>query len=143
MKKILLSLVVITSFLYSCAQEQKVEIRHITKAEFLENVWNYEANPNEWKYEGKLPCIVDFYASWCGPCRRLAPILEELQQEYQGKIIIYKVNTETERELAAAFGIQSIPTLLFCPMDRQPSISKGLVPKEALEKAIEQNLLGK
>ncbi|MBQ0008460.1 MAG: thioredoxin [bacterium] len=141
MKKILLSLIVMTSFLLSYAQEQKVQIKHITKAEFLEKVWNYEANPNEWKYEGKLPCIVDFYASWCGPCKRLAPILEELQQEYKGKIIIYKVNTETERELAGAFGIQSIPTLLFCPKNGKPSISKGLLPKETLQKAIETNLL--
>lgn len=141
MKKILLSLIVMTSFLLSYAQEHKVQIKHITKAEFLEKVWNYEANPNEWKYEGKLPCIVDFYASWCGPCKRLAPILEELQQEYKGKIIIYKVNTETERELAGAFGIQSIPTLLFCPKNGKPSISKGLLPKETLQKAIETNLL--
>lgn len=130
-----------SSCLLSCAQEQKVEVRHITKAEFLQLVWNYEQNPDEWIYEGKLPCIVDFYASWCGPCKRLAPILEEIQQEYKGKIVIYKVNTETERELAAAFGIQSIPTLLFCPKNGKPSISKGLLPKETLKNAIDNGLL--
>ncbi|MBQ0082740.1 MAG: thioredoxin [bacterium] len=142
MKKTILSLVIMSSCLLSCcAQEQKVEVRHITKAEFLQLVWNYEQNPDEWIYEGKLPCIVDFYASWCGPCKRLAPILEEIQQEYKGKIVIYKVNTETERELAAAFGIQSIPTLLFCPKNGKPSISKGLLPKETLKNAIDNGLL--
>lgn len=141
MKKTILSLVIMSSCLLSCAQEQKVEVRHITKAEFLQLVWNYEQNPDEWIYEGKLPCIVDFYASWCSPCKRLAPILEEIQQEYKGKIVIYKVNTETERELAAAFGIQSIPTLLFCPKNGKPSISKGLLPKETLKNAIDNGLL--
>lgn len=141
MKKTILSLVIMSSCLLSSAQEQKVEVRHITKAEFLQLVWNYEQNPDEWIYEGKLPCIVDFYASWCGPCKRLAPILEEIQQEYKGKIVIYKVNTETERELAAAFGIQSIPTLLFCPKNGKPSISKGLLPKETLKNAIDNGLL--
>lgn len=141
MKKTILSLVIMSSCLLSCAQEQKVEVRHITKAEFLQLVWNYEQNPDEWIYEGNLPCIVDFYASWCGPCKRLAPILEEIQQEYKGKIVIYKVNTETERELAAAFGIQSIPTLLFCPKNGKPSISKGLLPKETLKNAIDNGLL--
>lgn len=141
MKKTILSLVIMSSCLLSCAQEQKVEVRHITKTEFLQLVWNYEQNPDEWIYEGKLPCIVDFYASWCGPCKRLAPILEEIQQEYKGKIVIYKVNTETERELAAAFGIQSIPTLLFCPKNGKPSISKGLLPKETLKNAIDNGLL--
>lgn len=139
MKKLFLSLVMISSFVLTYAQD--VEIIHISKADFLKKVWNYEQNPNEWKYEGKLPCIVDFYASWCGPCKRLAPILQELQNEYQGKIIIYKVNTEVERELAAAFGVSSIPTLLFCPINGQPSMSKGLLPKDVLQQAIETNLL--
>lgn len=121
------------------AQAQQIE--HITKAQFLDRVWNYEQSPSTWLYRGQLPCIVDFYASWCGPCKRLAPILEELQEEYKGRIVIYKVNTEAERELAAAFGIQSIPTLLFCPMNGQPTISKGLLPKESLRQVIESTLL--
>lgn len=121
------------------AQAQQIE--HITKAQFLDRVWNYEQSPSTWLYRGQLPCIVDFYASWCGPCKRLAPILEELQEEYKGRIVIYKVNTEAERELAAAFGIQSIPTLLFCPMNGQPTISKGLLPKENLRQVIESTLL--
>lgn len=127
----------------SVAMVNAQEIRHITKAEFLEKVWNYEANPDQWVYEGNIPCIVDFYASWCGPCKRLAPILEEIQKEYDGKIIIYKVNTEEERELAAVFGITSIPTLLYIPKKGQPTMTKGLLPKENLVKVINVKLLGK
>lgn len=115
-------------------------IRHITKAEFLEKVWNYEAD-SVWQYRGELPCIVDFYASWCGPCRRLAPILEELAVEYKGKIVIYKVDVSAERELAAVFSVSSIPTLLFCPVGKSPQMAKGLLPKETLEQAIEEVLL--
>lgn len=137
MKKILLVSIIALVALTAHAQQ----VQHITKAQFLDLVWNYEANPQTWVYRGKLPCIVDFYASWCGPCKRLAPILEELQQEYAGRIVIYKVNTEAERELAGAWGIQSIPTLLFCPMTGQPTMSKGLLPKENLKQVIETNLL--
>lgn len=114
---------------------------HLTKAQFFEKVYNYEKNPSEWVYEGDKPCLIDFYASWCGPCKRLAPILEELAAQYAGKIYIYKINTEEERELAAAFGVQSIPTLLFCPMGGRPQIAKGALPKETLIKAIEEVLL--
>lgn len=139
MKKVFLFLALAMCVAVANAQE----IRHITKAEFLEKVWNYEANPDQWVYEGKIPCIVDFYASWCGPCKRLAPILEEIQKEYDGKIIIYKVNTEEERELAAIFGITSIPTLLYIPKSGQPTMTKGLLPKESLIKVINVKLLGK
>ena len=87
--------------------------------------------------------LVDFWASWCGPCKRLAPVLEELAQEYDGEIYIYKVNTEEERELAAAFGIRSIPTLLFCPMEGRAQIAQGALPKDILKQAIDDVLLGK
>lgn len=113
----------------------------LTKAEFLTKVANYEANPNEWKYLGDKPCIIDFYASWCAPCKVIAPILEELAKEYHGQIYIYKVDTEKEQELAAAFGIRSIPTLLFCPMGENPQMAQGAMPKEAFKKAIEEVLL--
>jgi len=115
----------------------------LTKAEFLTKVANYEANPAEWKYLGDKPCIIDFYADWCGPCRAVAPILEELAREYHGQIYIYKVDTEKERELAAAFGIRSIPTFLFCPMGEQPQMAQGALPKETFRKAIEEVLLKK
>lgn len=115
-------------------------IEHLTKETFLEKVFNYEVN-QEWKFEGKLPCIIDFYADWCGPCKMIAPILEELATEYEGKINIYKVNTENEQELAGAFGIRSIPSMLFCPSDAQPQMAVGALPKEQLKAAIADVLL--
>ncbi|SEF52198.1 MULTISPECIES: thioredoxin [Parabacteroides] len=118
-----------------------MKVTELTKAEFLNKVADYEASPNEWKYKGDKPCIVDFYATWCGPCKMIAPILEELAEEYKGKIDIYKVDTEKEEELAAAFGIRSIPTLLFCPMNEQPQMAKGAMGKTDFKKAINEVLL--
>jgi len=115
-------------------------MEHLTKETFLEKVFNYETN-QEWKFEGKLPCLIDFYADWCGPCKMVAPILEELSKEFDGKINIYKVNTEVEQELAAAFGIQSIPSLLFCPKDGKPQMAMGALPKQAMTDAINEVLL--
>jgi len=109
--------------------------KHLTKEQFLTKVFNYENN-KDWKFEGKLPCIIDFYADWCGPCKMVAPILEELSDEYKGKVNIYKVNTEQEQELAGAFGIRSIPSMLFVPQEGQPQMSAGALPKDALEKAM-------
>jgi len=115
-------------------------MEHLTKETFQAKVFNYEKN-KDWKYEGELPCIIDFYADWCQPCKIVAPILEELAKEYEGKINIYKVNTEEETELAAAFGIRSIPSILFCPMDVQPQMAQGALPKETLIQAINDVLL--
>lgn len=122
---------------------KQMEPIHLTKAEFLTKVANYEANPTEWKYLGDKPCIIDFYANWCGPCKMIAPILEDLAKEYAGQIYIYKVNTEEEMELASAFGIRSIPTLLFCPMGENPQMAQGAMPKEAFKQAIDEVLLKK
>jgi thioredoxin len=116
---------------------------HLSKSDFLTKVANYETTPNEWKYLGDKPAIVDFYASWCGPCKTIAPILEELAAEYGDKIYIYKVDTEEEQELAAAFGIRSIPTLLFIPMDGEPQMAQGAMPKASFKEAIEKVLLKK
>ena len=110
-------------------------MEHLTKQTFFEKVFDYENN-KDWKFEGELPCIIDFYADWCQPCRVVAPILEELASEYEGKINIYKVNTESETELAAAFGIRSIPSLLFIPMEGQPQMAMGALPKETFKQAI-------
>ena len=115
-------------------------MEHLTKQTFQEKVFNYEQN-KEWKFEGDLPCMIDFYADWCQPCKMVAPVLEELAAEYKGKINIYKVNTEAEQELAAAFGIRSIPSLLFCPKDGQPQMAMGALPKETFKKAIADILL--
>ncbi|WP_397444819.1 thioredoxin [Polaribacter sp. R77954] len=108
---------------------------NLTKATFLEKVFNFEENA-AWKFEGDKPALIDFYADWCGPCKMIAPILEELSEEYKGKINIYKIDTEAEQELAAAFGIRSIPSMLFCPMDEQPQMANGALPKAELERVI-------
>jgi thioredoxin 1 len=115
-------------------------MEHLTKESFLQKVFNYELH-KEWKYEGELPCVIDFYADWCGPCKMIAPVLEELAKEYEGKITIYKIDTEQERELSAAFGIRSIPSILFCPKNGQPQMAMGALPKASLKKAIEEILL--
>ena len=115
-------------------------MEHLTKQTFLDKVFNYEKN-KEWKFEGELPCIIDFYADWCQPCKMVAPILEELSEEYKGKINIYKVNTEQEQELSAAFGIRSIPSMLFCPAEGQPQMAQGALPKDSLIKVIEDVLM--
>ena len=111
----------------------------MTKETFLEKVFNFSEN-KEWKYEGDVPCIIDFYADWCGPCKAIAPVLEVLSQEYAGKINIYKVDTEAEQELSAAFAIRSIPSMLFCPMDGQPQMAQGALPKAELERIIKEVL---
>jgi thioredoxin 1 len=115
-------------------------MEHLTKETFLEKVFNFEQN-KEWKFEGKIPPLIDFYADWCGPCKMVAPILEELSKEYEGKINIYKIDTESEQELAGAFGIRSIPSLLFCPVDEQPQMAQGALPKDSLKQAINEILL--
>ena len=115
-------------------------MEHLTKQTFQEKVFNYEVN-KEWKFEGDLPCIIDFYADWCGPCKMVAPVLEELSKEYDGKINIYKVDTEVEQELAAAFGIRSIPSLLFVPKDDQPQMAQGALPKDTFKQVIDDVLL--
>lgn len=107
----------------------------LTKQTFLEKVFDFEKN-KEWKFEGEIPCIIDFYADWCGPCKAIAPVLEELSDQYAGKVNIYKVDTESEQELAAAFGIRSIPSMLFVPKAAEPQMTQGALPKHELEKII-------
>ena len=113
---------------------------HIGKADFLKKVWNYEADAKTWKFLGDRPAIIDFYATWCGPCRMLSPVLEELSDEYAGKIDIYKVDVDEEEELASAFNIASIPTMLFCPKSGQPQMTQGALPKDQIKSAIESLL---
>jgi thioredoxin 1 len=115
-------------------------MEHLTAETFKQKIFDYEKN-KEWQYTGQLPCIIDFYADWCGPCKMVAPVLEELSEEYNGKIDIFKVNTEEEQELASVFGIRSIPSLLFCPKDGKPQMAMGALPKESFEDAIKSVLL--
>lgn len=123
--------------------QTKQKTINLTKAEFLTKVANYEESPDKWEYLGDKPCLIDFYADWCGPCKMVAPILEELADEYEGEIYIYKVDTEAEQELAAAFGIRSIPSILFCPMGEQPQMAQGALPKDGFIQAIDEVLLKK
>jgi len=113
--------------------------QNLTKQDFLSKVFDYEKQ-QEWKYQGDLPAIIDFYADWCGPCKMVAPVLEELSKEYEGKIHIYKVNTEHEQELAGAFGIRSIPSMLFIPMNDKPQMAVGALPKQSIEEAMQDVL---
>ena len=119
------------------------EVKQLSKKDFLEKVYNYEKNPTEWKFQSSRPCIIDFYATWCGPCKAMAPLLDEISKTYAGKIDVYKIDVDVERELSAVFGIRSIPTLLFCPIGAQPQMAQGAMPKDALVKAIEEILLKK
>jgi thioredoxin 1 len=116
-----------------------MKFEHLTSETFKQKIFNYETQ-KEWKFEGKIPAIIDFYADWCAPCKIVAPILEELKSEYGDKLDIYKVDTEEQRELAAVFGIQSIPSLLFIPAEGQPQMAMGALPKETFRQAISEVL---
>jgi thioredoxin 1 len=113
---------------------------HMTTQDFKDKVFNYETEA-DWKYQGDLPAIIDFYADWCGPCKMVAPILEELSNTYAGKILIYKVDTDVEQELSAVFGIQSIPTILFIGADGEPMMQPGALPKHVFKQIIEEKML--
>ena len=157
MKKAILILLVVGLSLCACngqskqTTDNKIETTtktknnmktiQLTKADFLAKIANYETTHNEWKYLGDKPALIDFYADWCGPCKAIAPVLEELAAEYGDQIYIYKVDTEDQQELAALFGIRSIPSLLFVPMEGQPQMAQGAIPKHELRKAIDEVLL--
>jgi thioredoxin len=112
---------------------------NLTKETFLKKVFDYEKE-KEWRYNGDLPAIIDFWAPWCGPCRMVGPVLEKIAEEYAGKLVVYKVNTDEEQELAGAFGIQSIPSILFIPLNGQPQMAVGALPKATIVDAIKDVL---
>jgi thioredoxin 1 len=126
-------------YLMEMFYKEIIMTEHLTKETFIAKVFNYEIN-REWKFEGDLPCIIEFYADWCNPCKMVAPILEELAKEYDGKLDVYKVDTEKEIELASVFGIRSIPSLLFVPKDGQPQMAMGALPKDTFVKALKDVL---
>lgn len=131
----------------SCAQnktEKKEEpVIQMDKQMFLDKVFDYTTGATEWKYQGQKPAIIDFYATWCGPCRMIAPILKDLAKEYKDSIVVYKVDVDKEKELAGAMGIQSLPTVLFIPQTGQPQIIVGAADKDTFKRAIQEVLLAK
>lgn len=149
MKKLLVTAFALLAFAAGSSAQTKTKNKThmktiaLTKADFLKKVADYEKDPQTWKYLGDKPALIDFYASWCGPCKALAPVLEEIAEEYADQIYVYKINTEEERELAAAFGIRSIPTLLFVPLEGEPRMAQGALPKATLKEAIGDLLLKK
>jgi len=116
---------------------------YLTYETFKEKVWDFEKNPEQWVYEGTLPCVIDFYADWCQPCKMVAPIMDDLAKKYDGKVIIYKIDTDKEKKLAGVFGISSIPSILFSPMVGKPMMQAGAMQKDAYIKIIEDELLNK
>ena len=150
MKKILASLIVLFALVStSCAQSQKEEkkeeasVVQMNKQMFLDKVFDYTTGATEWKYQGDKPCVIDFYATWCGPCRMVAPILKDLAKEYGDSIVIYKVDTDMEKELSMAMGIQSLPTIVFIPQTGQPQVIVGAADKATFKRAINEVLLNK
>ncbi|WP_294083001.1 thioredoxin family protein [Proteiniphilum sp. UBA5384] len=138
------ALMMIVSVFASEPKEKKAaKLVELTKATFLEKVFDYESNPEVWSYKGDKPAIVDFYADWCGPCRIVSPVLKDLAVEYGDEIYIYKINIDKEKELAGVFGARSIPMFLFIPMDRDPQIGMGALPKKSFREVIDTFLLKK
>lgn len=150
MKRILASLIVLFAlFTTSCAQTKKEEkkeestVIQMNKQMFLDKVFDYTTGATEWKYKGDKPAVIDFYATWCGPCRMVAPILKDLAKEYGDSIVIYKVDTDKEKELSMAMGIQSLPTIVFIPQNGQPQVIVGAADKSTFQRAINEVLLNK
>ena len=125
------------------AQETQTEskVKHLTYKEFLKKVWDFESNPNTFVYKGKLPAVIDFYADWCGPCRRVAPLMEKFAEDYDGKLLVYKVNVDKEKQLASVFQVRSIPMVLFIPKEGQPMMQVGALTEEGYREVIEEQLL--
>ncbi len=124
-------------------ESSEVKPEYLTYETFKEKVWDFEKNPEEWKYEGDVPCVIDFYADWCKPCKMVAPIMDDLAKKYDGKVKIYKIDTDKEKKLAGVFGISSIPSVLFSPMEGRPMMQTGALQKEAYINIIDKELLNK
>lgn len=131
------------SFLQAQNKDDKNTVIQMNKQMFLDKVFDYTTGATEWKYKGEKPAVIDFYATWCGPCRMVAPILKDLAKEYGDSIVIYKIDTDKEKELSGAMGIQSLPTIVFIPKDGQPQVIIGAADKATFRRAIDEVLLNK
>ena len=142
-KAILIALVMMVTAMTANAQEKKTEskVKHLTYNEFLKKVWDFEKNPTTFEYKGKLPAVIDFYADWCGPCRRVAPIMERMAEDYEGRLLVYKVNVDQEKGLAAVFQAKSIPMVLFIPMEGMPYKQVGAMQEQNYREVVEEHLL--
>jgi thioredoxin len=142
-KTLLLAMTLLTVALSAQAQGKTdaSKVKHLTYKEFIKKVWDFETHPNTFEYKGKLPAVIDFYADWCGPCRKVAPIMEQLAKEYDGKLLVYKINVDNEKELAAAFQVRSIPMVLFIPMKGKPMVQVGAMQEAGYKKVIEEHLI--
>ena len=142
-KSILFALILMVVGMTAHAQDAQTEskVKHLTYKEFLKKVWDFESNPNTFVYKGKLPAVIDFYADWCGPCRRVAPLMEKFAEDYDGKLLVYKVNVDKEKQLASVFQVRSIPMVLFIPKEGQPMMQVGALTEEGYREVIEEQLL--
>ena len=142
-KNILIAMVILAAAFTANAQDKKEEskVKQLTYKEFIKKVWNFENNPNTFIYKGDLPAVIDFYADWCGPCRRVAPIMEKMAEEYEDRLLVFKVNVDQEKELAAAFQVKSIPMVLFIPLEGQPMMQVGAMQEAEYKKVVEEHLI--
>ena len=142
-KSIIIAIILTIACVTAYAQEKQTEskVKHLTYSGFLKKVWNFESNPTTFIYKGDVPAVIDFYADWCGPCRRVAPIMEKLAEEYEGRLVVYKINVDQEKELATAFQAKSIPMVLFIPLEGQPMKQVGAMSEESYRKIVEEHLL--
>ena len=142
-KSIIFAFLILMMGVNALAQGQNNEskVQHITYQDFIDKIWDFEKNPKEFIFKGKTPAIVDFYADWCGPCRKVGPIMEKLAKDYDGRLSVYEINVDHEKELSAIFQVRSIPTVIFIPMQGQPLMQVGAIPEADYRKAIEERLL--
>ena len=142
-KTILIAMMILATAFTVNAQDKKDDskVKHLTYNEFLHKVWDFEDDPTSFKYKGKLPAVIDFYADWCGPCRRVAPIMEKMAEEFEGQLVVYKVNTDQERDLSTVFQVRSIPMVLFIPVKGQPLMQVGAMQEADYRRIIEEKLL--
>lgn len=142
-KSIIFAILVLMTGFGAMAQEKDnaSKVQHITYQDFIDKIWDFEKSPEEFKFKGKTPAIVDFYADWCGPCRKVGPIMEKLAKDYDGRLAVYKVNVDKEKDLAAAFQVRSIPMVLFIPLEGQPMMQVGAMAESEYKKVVEERLL--